>query len=201
MLRLDLAAAKIPYQDSGGRVADFHSLRHTFISNLSRSGVSPKVAQSLARHSTIGLTMDTYTHIGLYDERAALDSLPRLQRLDDDSGGSSTAVRTGTDDLPVNTDKCAYKPAYKKLTKNADSGFNRSSLIGIDQGEKGRLVRRRKSLEPRMLDTESDSTSPFDTSKNKRRRPDSNRRITVLQTVALDHLATPPPKKSPLDYT
>ena len=28
--------------------------------------------------------------------------------------------------------------------------------------------------------------------KNNRRRPDLNRRITVLQTVALDHLATPP---------
>jgi integrase len=60
----------------------FYSMRHTFISNLARSGVSPKIAQSLARHSTIGLTMNTYTHIGLYDERAALDSLPELPVLD-----------------------------------------------------------------------------------------------------------------------
>ena len=63
MLSEDLEAAGIPYRDEAGRVADSHSLRHTFISNLSKSGVSPKVAQSLARHSTIGLTMDTYTQL------------------------------------------------------------------------------------------------------------------------------------------
>ena len=39
----------------------FHALRHTFITNLARSGVHPKTAQSLARHSTITLTMDRYS--------------------------------------------------------------------------------------------------------------------------------------------
>jgi hypothetical protein len=34
MLRIDLGAAGIPYQDESGRFADFHSLRHTFITNL-----------------------------------------------------------------------------------------------------------------------------------------------------------------------
>src|SRR4051794_33867557 len=43
MLKRDLAAAGIAYRDAGGRVADFHSLRHTFITNLVRSGVPPKV--------------------------------------------------------------------------------------------------------------------------------------------------------------
>jgi integrase len=59
MLRKDLGVAHTPYRDAAGRVADFHSLRHTFISNLTRGGVSPKVAQSLAKHGSIGLTMDT----------------------------------------------------------------------------------------------------------------------------------------------
>src|SRR5579859_7445420 len=78
MVRRDLEAAGIPFEDAGGRVFDFHALRHQFISNLAAAGVHPKVAQALARHSTIGLTMDRYTHVGLFDQVAALDALPAL---------------------------------------------------------------------------------------------------------------------------
>ena len=35
-------------------------------------------AESLARHSTIVLTMDHYTHTLIGDERAALDRLPSI---------------------------------------------------------------------------------------------------------------------------
>lgn len=63
MLRDDLAAAGIPYKDEHGRFADFHALRHTFITNLAEGGIHPKVAQELARHSTITLTMDRYTKV------------------------------------------------------------------------------------------------------------------------------------------
>jgi len=62
MFKADLAATGILYCDKSGRYADFHGLRHTFISNLANGGVHPKVAQALARHSTITLTMDRYTH-------------------------------------------------------------------------------------------------------------------------------------------
>lgn len=48
----------LKYRDDAGRVFDFHSLRHQFISNLAQAGVHPKEAQTLARHSTITLTMD-----------------------------------------------------------------------------------------------------------------------------------------------
>jgi integrase/recombinase XerD len=113
MLRKDLEAAEILYQDEAGRVADFHSLRHTFISNLTRGGVSPKITQSLARHGSIGLTMDTYTHIGLHDERAALGVLPSLPGSTPDECNSAVARRTGTDDLPLGQVESAYKPAYK----------------------------------------------------------------------------------------
>jgi len=66
----------LAYQDHNGRFADFHSNRHTFITNLERAGVSPRVAQTLARHSDIRLTMGIYTHIGLHDQTAAITSLP-----------------------------------------------------------------------------------------------------------------------------
>lgn len=55
---------------------DFHSLRSTFITSLSKSGVKPKVAQILARHSTIDLTMQTYTHLEASEQRLAVESMP-----------------------------------------------------------------------------------------------------------------------------
>jgi integrase len=163
MLRKDLEAVKIPYQDESGRYADFHSLRHSFASILHESGVSPKVAQSLLRHSTIGLTMDTYTHIGLYDERAV-------------------ALKTGTDDSPVKTEKSAYKPAYKKLAKNAYFDSQQPSSFGNDSGNKGG----KKSQEPdadnslpeTYLGTGTDGLSPHDI---KRSRRDSNPRYLSVQ--------------------
>jgi integrase len=94
MLRADLAAAGIAYRSEAGRVADFHGLRHTFISNLARGGVHPKLAQQLARHSTITLTMDRYSHTLLGDLRGALAALPDL------SGPAREAARaTGTDNI------------------------------------------------------------------------------------------------------
>ena len=81
MMKADLEAAGLAYVDDAGRVFDFHALRHQFISNLAAAGVHPKVAQILARHSTITLTMDRYTHFGLFDQAAALDNLPDLPKL------------------------------------------------------------------------------------------------------------------------
>jgi len=194
MFKIDLEDAGIEYVDAAGRYADFHSLRHSFASILHQSGVSPKVAQSLLRHSTISLTMDTYTHIGLYDERAAINSLPALPGLDGAKIGENKAValKTGTDDLAVKTDRSAYKPAYKKLTKNADFECDRSSFVGIEQERRRESAESCKSLELLVLGNESNQLSTSDMGKNNRRRPDSNRRITVLQTVALGLLATPP---------
>jgi hypothetical protein len=77
MKQADPDTPGIPYTDADGRVFDFHALRHQFISNLAAAGVHPKVAQALARHSTITLTMNRYTHLGLHNEAAALDKLPQ----------------------------------------------------------------------------------------------------------------------------
>lgn len=87
VLRVDLEAAGIPYRDNSGLVVDFHALRHTFITNLAQGGVHPKTAQALARHSTITLTMDRYSHSERGDEAKALESLPDLS---DASGSPDT---------------------------------------------------------------------------------------------------------------
>jgi site-specific recombinase XerD len=63
---------------TAGGIIDFHGLRHTFISLLASSGVHPKVAQKLARHSTIVLTMDRYSHVQLGELNQAVGMLPSL---------------------------------------------------------------------------------------------------------------------------
>ncbi len=68
----------LKYVDSQHKFADFHGLRHTFITNLARSNVSPKTAQTLARHSDINLTMKIYTHVAPEEQAAAINALPGL---------------------------------------------------------------------------------------------------------------------------
>jgi integrase len=68
----------LAYRDSAGRFLDFHSLRHGFISFLVAGGVHPKTAQRLARHGSIGLTLDRYTHLLGGNEEVALGVLPDL---------------------------------------------------------------------------------------------------------------------------
>ncbi len=74
----DLAVAGIPKTDDRGRTVDFHALRHSFGTLLSTSGVAPRTAQQAMRHSTIELTMNTYTDPRLLDVAGAIDSLPNL---------------------------------------------------------------------------------------------------------------------------
>ena len=87
----------LSYRDQDGRQADFHALRHTFLSRLGRSGASAKVMQRLARHSTVGLTLDRYTHAGLYDLQAAVEKLPPLPTNTQNPPEIQTARATGTD--------------------------------------------------------------------------------------------------------
>jgi len=78
MIKKDLAAAKIAYRDESGRDIDFHSLRHTFCSNLALAGVHPTVAQQLARHADIKITMKYYTHVLHESKVKAIDSVSVL---------------------------------------------------------------------------------------------------------------------------
>jgi integrase len=64
--------------NSEGERLDFHCLRHTYLTRLSRSGASPKVMQMLARHSTAMLTINRYAHASLHDLGSAVDALPAL---------------------------------------------------------------------------------------------------------------------------
>jgi integrase len=79
--------------DDHGCVVDFHSLRNTFITNLSLSGVQPKAAQTLARHSDINLTMNTYTMLRVLDQAAAVEALPPVPEAKGRKAGAKGSKR------------------------------------------------------------------------------------------------------------
>lgn len=57
-----------------------HVCRHTYCSNMAKSGINPKTLQYLMGYSDIGVTLNTYTHLGLED---AAEELKRVEELAD----------------------------------------------------------------------------------------------------------------------
>lgn len=52
-----------------------HVCRHTYCSNMARAGTNPKTLQYLMGHSEIGVTLNTYTHMGYEDAKCELERL------------------------------------------------------------------------------------------------------------------------------
>ncbi len=46
-----------------GIKAHFHTLRHSLATQMLLLGVHPKIASERLRHSTVNLTLDTYSHV------------------------------------------------------------------------------------------------------------------------------------------
>jgi integrase len=100
MLRIDLEACGIPYATEGPdgpEYADFHSLRHSYLTLGGRSGIDLRTLQELAGHSKPELTA-RYSHRRLYDLAGAVDKLPNLvlPRTSPDSAEMPLRL-TGTD--------------------------------------------------------------------------------------------------------
>jgi integrase len=98
MLRRDLDAAGIPYivdGPDGPLFADFHALRHSYLTLGGRAGIDLRTLQELAGHSTPALTA-RYSHRDFYDLDGAVGKLPNLlpDRLGAPAGRLSA---TGTD--------------------------------------------------------------------------------------------------------
>ena len=141
MIKKDLLAAGIDPQDSGAGKLDFHSLRHSFGSWLAASGVHPKVAQDLMRHSDINLTMSRYTHTLTGQQARAIAALPDLS-----SPRQEAQRKTGTDDgngtsswenqLPQDTQNDCAKSLAKPCAQER---------ISVDNdGQSGRNVEKDK---------------------------------------------------------
>jgi hypothetical protein len=72
-----------------------------------RQGFKPLVSESLARHATIKLTLDRYTHLAVVDLTNALNRLPELPV----AGAESQVKATGTDGEA----HAPYAPQYAPL--------------------------------------------------------------------------------------
>jgi integrase len=95
-LHEDMEAAGIARQDERGRWADFHSFRYFFCTQMGRRRPIQE-AKALMRHSTIKLTADLYTDLGIEDvaeEAWTLDRLfpPSFPALADPHTASHTAM-------------------------------------------------------------------------------------------------------------
>jgi hypothetical protein len=93
MLRMDLEAAGIPYEDASGLVFDFHALRCEMATLADQAGISPRVVQRLMRHSTLELT-GRYTRPRAVDIENAASMLPSLKPSGD---RPESVAATGTD--------------------------------------------------------------------------------------------------------
>jgi len=100
----------LAYRDAAGLVADFHALRHTYVSRLVRSGANVKVAQELARHSTPMLTLGRYAHMEILDHTRALDALPSIEHR---PAERETARATGTDDATASAHDAPGQPSAR----------------------------------------------------------------------------------------
>ncbi len=147
-LKPDLDRAKIDYKDAEGRQADFHSLRMTFGTMLAKSGVAPRTAMELMRHTDLRLTMNVYTDPSILDTGGAVENLPDLIRPSE----AAAALLTGTDGVPADTStrpKVLPKSTTPRgsrghfqaqtggrighgATKNADADIEMVEAVGIE---------------------------------------------------------------------
>ncbi|MBN2291221.1 MAG: site-specific integrase [Pirellulales bacterium] len=117
----DLAAAGIPKTDERGRTVDVHALRHSFGTLLSRAGVAPRTAQAAMRHSSLDLTMNTYTDPKLLDVAEAIESLPNLPLRCEVETNQAVLSATGTEDKSPSKIAPVLAPKLDKPCKSLSS--------------------------------------------------------------------------------
>ena len=144
ILDRDCKLAGIAKKDDRGRTVDVHALRYSFATMLSQAGVAPRTAQAAMRHSTIDLTMNTYTDPRLLDIHGALNSLPTFSL--DNRPDANKQRATGTDDLS------ARLPNLVALTVAPATGFRGllGSFPGIASGnDDERMTRKASDANPK----------------------------------------------------
>ena len=116
-------------------MVDFHALRHSYSPRVTESGVSVKVDQELARHSTATLTIGRYAHARLADIRGGVPELPTLPKPELEL---ERAAATGT------TDAHPYREPGEALPRGSQprglpggQRGTRSTAPGCEQKQRG----------------------------------------------------------------
>ena len=153
MLRKDLKAVGIPYTvqgPDGPEHADFHALRHTYLTLLGRSGVDLRTQQELAGHASPVVTA-RYSHVRLHDLAGAVDRLPDLVP---NQQQPQALPATGTEGAMPPQKIHNASGAYTALTQIPDSG-RFLVMTGDDKGAETPLPPSgRKPLQGKAFDDE-----------------------------------------------
>ncbi len=150
MIRHDLEAVGIPYVvegTHGPEYADFHALRHSYLTLLGRSGVDLRTAQTLAGHSSPNVTA-RYTHRGMKELSGAVAKLPMLTNreawtfseqanLSDESNGCTLVAQT-RDILGHSGALSCTQPMLETNTHDDEETLQISRETAVNEAKQGR---------------------------------------------------------------
>ncbi len=123
--------------NSEGEKIDFHALRHTTATWLIERGADIKTVQSVLRHSTIKLTMDSYGHLYPGSEAAAVSKLRVLFAPADRQRATGTEPvlkrplqRPGCETVRTSANQCEIEPIRDVLSET-DSTNEKSGETNV----------------------------------------------------------------------
>ena len=115
------------YRNHDGEVLDFHALRHTCGVWLALAGASPKAIQTIMRHSSITLTLDTYGHLIKGEEANSVAQLPRMMTQ------ARQLAATGTEDTPISALHQAQQSGRETMHLDAKACEETEELGGAER--------------------------------------------------------------------
>ena len=136
-VKKDALGAGIAVRDEYGRKFDFHALRTTFGTLLSASGVPPRVAMQLMRHSEMKLTMKTYMDASHLPLVASLASLPSLSFTEKHTSNSAPNADFSGQTGVTRDASCHFLASSQNI---ASVSAGPSSSISDASSEAGKMV-------------------------------------------------------------
>jgi hypothetical protein len=153
MLHGDLTAAGIPYAvegPDGPLYADFHALRHTYLTLGGRAGIDLRTLQELAGHSSPAITQ-RYTHVRRHDLAGAVEKLPSFLPMET-AADAAVLQATGTEGVIADTP--GRKIPYTILTQTGDSKGLRLTTPDKEDGDSPPPIHRRNPLSSNTFDND-----------------------------------------------
>lgn len=89
-----------------------HVCLHTYCSNMAKSGMKPKTLQYLMGHSDIGVTLNTYTHLGLEDATDELKRIEELENVRKEMEKNKEEKARFTENVPGDLNKESFEPCF-----------------------------------------------------------------------------------------
>ena len=91
-----------------------HVCRHTYCSNMAKSGMNPKVLQYLMGHSDISVTLNTYTHLKLDDAKEEIEKLSGVKEAENTMCAANNPVDCLSQEIPKAENKSELSGSNKR---------------------------------------------------------------------------------------